>query len=109
LWAAEAPFYKGAELTAPFLGQRDRCLVLLDELEDQLRELLLSASGAGALAGKAGRDTLREQGLPTGAGHAQQAIAEVEAARKSLNLGYQTGYTMKNLCLRTYRRRDLEE
>lgn len=105
LCAADSPFYRRVELLEPYLAQRESCLEWLDVTEDLLRDLLLSANGAG----QAGSDAAQSSAPPLDARQTQRLISEVEAARKSLKLSYNIGYAMKNLCLRANLRRDLEE
>lgn len=83
------PYYKRAALLEPFLGERERCMDLLDAMEDQLGVALRVADW-----------TLPE---------VRQAILEVEKARRSLKMGYHIGYTMKNLCLCMDMRRITED
>jgi DNA polymerase-3 subunit delta' len=92
------PFYRRAALLEPFLGERERCLDLLDAMEDQLRNHFLAPFGVEAhLSGIAEGPALTEKDWPLP--KVRQAIMEVEKARKSLKMGYHIGYTMKNLCL----------
>ena len=109
LCAGGGPFYRRVELIDPFLSERDRCLDLLDAMEDQLRDRLLIRVGASALVHRATEEAPDRRMEASGFAGIQQTITEVEKARKSLKLGYHIGYTMKNLCLCMDQQRITEE
>ncbi|MDD3863800.1 MAG: hypothetical protein PHV84_04160 [Eubacteriales bacterium] len=103
------PFYRRVEGLELYLSDRDRCLDFLDATEDQLRDRLMKKIGADALVEGREEETAEGRTDFFGLAGIQQAITEVERARKSLKLSYHIGYTMKNLCLCMGQQRITEE
>jgi DNA polymerase-3 subunit delta' len=88
------PFYLRAEAIAPHISDRDLCLEVLDAAQDDLRKQLFEAV-----------DRAQHAHVPL----IRTAVARIEQARRSLQAGYNVGYTMKHLCLLIDKRETTEE
>ena len=101
---AQTPlFYRRRDCLKPLLEEKNdpraKAAAFLDCLQMLLRDALLAPYGSKLSACSSGWDGFVQVCEKTDREALTRAIAAAEEAAKSVRLGYNTGYTLRQLCL----------
>ena len=103
LVADGALFYHRRDCLKPILDDKNdpraKASAFLSCLQDLLRDALLAPYGAERSALSSGWDRFEELCAKMDREMLERAVSAVEEAGRSVRLGYNTGYTLKKLCL----------